>query len=152
MNTDLHFSSKTDDWETPQEFFDKWNRIFHFSLDACATAKNAKCKTYLSKEDGLNSLELDWSPFQRVWMNPPYGYTIGKWIKKAYEESCKGCIVVCLIPARTDVRWWHDYVMRGVIHYVKGRLKFGGATKFAPFPSAVVVFMGNLLEGVRNER
>jgi len=75
-------------------------------------------------------------------MNPPYGRVIGDWMRKAYEESRKGATVVCLVPARTDTRWWHDYAMKGEIRFIKGRLKFGNATVNAPFPNAVVVFRG----------
>ena len=74
------------------------------------------------------------------WMNPPYGRTIGNWMKKAYESSLEGATVVCLVPARTDTGWWHNYAMKGDIEFIKGRLKFGGSKNSAPFPSAVVVF------------
>jgi site-specific DNA-methyltransferase (adenine-specific) len=73
-------------------------------------------------------------------MNPPYGRSIGRWMKKAWEASRSGATVVCLVPARTDTKWWHDFAMRGEIKFLKGRLKFGGCTKSAPFPSAIVVF------------
>ena len=77
----------------------------------------------------------------RCWMNPPYGRGIGKWVQKAYEESLKGTLVVCLLPSRTDTKWWHDYVMKAKeICFIKGRLKFGGAKNSAPFPSCVVIF------------
>ena len=75
-------------------------------------------------------------------MNPPYGRQIGKWLKKAYESSINGAIVVCLIPARTDTAWWHDYVMKGKIRFILGRLKFGNSKNSAPFPSAIVIFKG----------
>lgn len=73
-------------------------------------------------------------------MNPPYGRTIGDWMRKAYESSQNGATVVCLVPARTDTVWWHDYAMRGEIEFIKGRLRFNGHKNSAPFPSAVVVF------------
>ena len=76
-------------------------------------------------------------------MNPPYGREIGKWMKKAYQESKKGIIVVCLIPSRTDTKWWHEYAMKGEIRFIKGRLYFTdqhGKTGTAPFPSAIVIF------------
>jgi hypothetical protein len=72
-------------------------------------------------------------------MNPPYGRDIGKWMKKASESDAT---VVCLVPARTDTKWWHDYAMKGEITFIRGRLKFGNAVNSAPFPSAVVVFRG----------
>ena len=106
MNKGL-FTSQTDNWETPQVFFEKLNDEFHFDLDVCASLANAKCKKFYTKEqDGLNQ---EWTGV--CWMNPPYGREIGKWIKKAYESSINGATVVCLIPARTDTAWWHDYVM-----------------------------------------
>lgn len=130
-------TSKTDDWSTPQDFFDKLNDDFNFTVDVCASHTNHKCDRYYTKEhDGLTH---DWS-HERVWMNPPYGKDISKWMKKAYESSKEGALVVCLVPSRTDTRWWHDYAMKGDITFVRGRLKFGGATNAAPFPSAVVTF------------
>jgi len=138
MNTDLMFSSATDQWATPQAFFAEWDALFRFELDVCADSTNAKCRRYFNKED--NGLAQDWAP-NRCWMNPPYGREIGRWIKKAYDESCKGATVVCLLPARTDTAWWHDYVIEhGEVAFIRGRLKFGNATSSAPFPSAVVVF------------
>ena len=132
----VHFSSATDLWATPQDFFDKQNVIYGFTLDVCATADNAKCARYFTEtDDGLTQ------PWQGVcWMNPPYGRTIGHWMRKAYESSLTGATVVCLVPSRTDTRWWHDYAMKGQIEFIRGRLKFGNAANSAPFPSALVVF------------
>lgn len=126
-------SSATDEWATPQDFFDGLNQEFGFGLDVCATAENAKCDAYYTKEqDGLTQA---WNEASAVcWMNPPYGRQISKWMKKAYEESQKGATVVCLVPARTDTAWWHDYAMRGSVRFVRGRLKFGGGQKQRPFP------------------
>lgn len=73
----------------------------------------------------------------------PYGRTIGQWMKKAYEESQRGALVVCLVPARTDTAWWHDYATKGQVTFIRGRLKFGGHVNSAPFPSATVVFLPN---------
>ena len=130
-------SSNTDLWETPQDFFDKLNEEFHFTLDVCALPENAKCKKYYTPKE--NSLCQEWAGV--CFMNPPYGRQIGKWIKKAYEVSVHGgATVVCLIPARTDTAWWHDYAMKGEVRFLRGRLKFGGAKNSAPFPSAVIVF------------
>lgn len=133
----IHFSSHSTEWETPQYLFDKLNVKYKFNLDVCATSKNAKCNKYYTIED--NGLKQEW--IGNCWMNPPYGREIGKWIKKAYESSLNGAIIVCLIPSRTDTQWWHDYVMRAdKIIYIKGRLKFGNHKNSAPFPSAIVIF------------
>ena len=134
------FSSKTPEWATPQDFYDKLDREFNFDLDPCSTEDNAKCDNFFTEED--NGLEQDWEGF--VFMNPPYGRTIKQWVKKAYQESYKdGTTVVCLLPARTCTQWWHDYCMKArEIRFVKGRLKFGAGTNSAPFPSAVVIFDG----------
>jgi len=134
----VHFSSQTVEWPTPQGLFDELNEEFGFALDPCATDENAKCEMYFTKED--DGLKQDWEK-ETVFMNPPYGREIGEWMKKAYESSFKGATVVCLVPARTDTRWWHDYAMNASeIKFIKGRLKFGDAKNSAPFPSAVVVF------------
>jgi phage N-6-adenine-methyltransferase len=137
MNTDLMFSSATDLWYTPQDFFDKLNAEFGFELDVCDTAENAKCARFYTKED--DGLEQPWEGV--CWMNPPYGRVIGQWVKKAAIEAAKGATVVCLVPARTDTAWWHDYCIKyGDIRFIRGRLKFGGQKNSAPFPSAVVIF------------
>lgn len=130
------FTSQTGEWATPQDFFDRLDDEFHFTLDACATPENAKCERYYTKEqDGLAQ------PWQGVvWVNPPYGREIGKWVRKAYESSLQGAAVVCLLPARTDTAWWHDYCTKGEVRFIRGRLKFGGSKNSAPFPSAVVIF------------
>lgn len=127
------------DWGTPPEVFEPLDAEFHFTLDVCATAENAKCARYFTEEE--DGLAQDWDGV--CWMNPPYGREILGWMKKAYEESRKGATVVCLVPSRTDTRWWHEYAMKAdEIRYVKGRIKFIGAESGAPFPSAVVVFRG----------
>lgn len=137
MNLDVHFSSATDDWATPDAYFSEVvARFGSFDLDACASSSNAKASRYFTKED--DGLRHNWTG--RVWMNPPYGRTIGSWMKKAYESSLNGALVVCLVPARTDTAWWHEYAMQGEVEFIRGRLKFGKAKHSAPFPSALVVF------------
>ena len=132
----VHFSSKTDLWATPQAFYDRYHAVYNFTLDVCASKDNAKCAAYYDIEaDGLSQ---SWHGV--CWMNPPYGRDIGKWMKKAYESSLQGATVVCLVPSRTDTKWWHEYAMQGQIEFIKGRLKFGDAKNSAPFPSAIVVF------------
>jgi site-specific DNA-methyltransferase (adenine-specific) len=138
------FSKESDEWETPQDLFDRLNGEFQFVLDAAATAGNTKCPPkYLSIEFGVDALTIDWcyhSQGRPVWLNPPYS-KIAAFIKKAYEESQKGCTVVCLIPSRTDTKYWHDYVMQAdEVRFIKGRLKFNGGKSGAPFPSCIVVF------------
>lgn len=132
------FTSNTDLWSTPQSFFDKYNTQYHFTLDVCATNENAKCEQYYTKE--IDGLSQEW--FGVCWMNPPYGRDIKYWVKKAYESSIKNsATVVCLLPARTDTAWWHDYCMKAKhIEFIRGRLKFGDSKNSAPFPSAIVVF------------
>ena len=137
MNTGVIFSSDDMTWETPQNIFNKLDNEFNFTLDVCALAETAKCKKYYTPE--TDGLKQEWNG--TCWMNPPYGRQIGEWLKKAYEESLKGNTIVCLIPSRTDTKYWHDYCMKASeIRFVKGRLKFGNATNSAPFPSAVIVF------------
>lgn len=132
------FSSKTDLWETPQDFFDHLNDEFHFNVDVCATPDNAKCDIYFTKEnDGLSQ---SWGGYT-CWCNPPYGREIGKWVQKAFLSSKDGSTVVMLLPARTDTKWFHEYIYnQAEIRFIKGRLKFGNSKNSAPFPSMVVVF------------
>lgn len=137
-NIEVMFSSDDMTWETPWELFLKLHGEFNFTLDVCALPETAKCARYFTPE--INGLEQDWSG-NVCWMNPPYGKEIGIWLKKAYEESLKGAIVVCLIPARTDTQYWHDYCMKAAeIRFIKGRIKFGHSKHAAPFPSAIIIF------------
>jgi len=130
------FTSRTGEWSTPKDTYDILDAEFGFTLDPCATPENAKCERYFTKAD--DGLAQEWRGV--VFMNPPYGRQIGRWIRKAYESALAGATVVCLIPSRTDTRWWHDYCMKGEIRFIKGRLKFGGSKQGAPFPSAIVIF------------
>lgn len=121
MNTDVMFSSKSDMWATPQDFFDKLNKEFRFTVDVCAVRENAKCARFFSPE--VDGLKQEWTGI--AWCNPPYGREIGKWVKKACESSCT---TVALLPARTDTKWFHEYILgKAEIRFVRGRLKFGGA-------------------------
>jgi phage N-6-adenine-methyltransferase len=139
-----------DDWGTPQWLFDLLNQEFHFNFDAAAVCENAKCNIMSS-----DSLNLSWykgvgmPTGGRVWLNPPYSAgNIDKFMQKAYEESQKGAVVVCLVPCATDTRWWHNYVMKAQeIRFIRGRVKFvgydaeGKQIKNSPtFSSCVVIF------------
>lgn len=132
----VHFSSKSNEYSTPQEFFDELEKEFHFTLDPCATKETAKCpKFFTHKEDGLKQ---SWDG-ERVFCNPPYGREIGKWVKKASETT--GGVTVMLIPARTDTKYFHKYIYhKAELRFIQGRLKFGGLKNSAPFPSMIVVF------------
>jgi len=121
------FSSASCHWATPKDLYESLNTEFVFTDDPCPLH---------ATEDGL---ARSWG--ERTYMNPPYGREIGKWLRKAYEESQKGKLVVCLIPSRTDTQWWHECVMKAQeIRFIRGRLKFGDAKNSAPFPSAIVIF------------
>ena len=128
------FTSNTDLWATPQDFYDRLDQEFRFDLDVCALPENAKCARYFSPDD--DGLKQEWNG--TVWCNPPYGRQIGKWVEKAYKS---GCTVVMLLPARTDTGWFHDYIYgKAEIRFVRGRLKFGESKNGAPFPSIVVIY------------
>jgi phage N-6-adenine-methyltransferase len=137
--SNVHFSSKETNVETPADLFLQLSNEFNFTLDACAAEENAQCRTFYTKENSC--LDKDWS-FHTVFMNPPYGRQIGNFIKKAYEESQKenGALVVMLLPARTDTKWFHDYCIKGTIRFIRGRVKFTGMKSMAPFPSMIVIF------------
>lgn len=140
INTKLMFSSKTDQWSTPQDFYDKLNEEFNFTLDPCADEFNHKCDTYFTEEQ--NGLLQDWEG-HTVFCNPPYGNAIKNWVKKCSDESKKyKTTVVMLIPARTDTKYQHDYIFTNAnaICFIKGRLRFGGQKNSAPFPSQIVIF------------
>lgn len=138
----VHYSSQSDDWATPKEFYRRLNAIFNFTLDPCADIFNKTCAKFYTKED--DGLSKSWDG-ERVFMNPPYGRNIGAWVKKASEAKA---LVVCLIPARTDTIWWHEYVIKGggQVTFLKGRLYFGDEAGQAPFPSAIVIFTGGAIK------
>jgi site-specific DNA-methyltransferase (adenine-specific) len=137
------FSKNSDEWETPAALFEILDKEFHFQVDAAATKENAKLSVYFEDLDAVPTLETNWylkDAWERFWLNPPYS-KIGAFMKKAYEESLKGAVVVCLIPSRTDTAYWHDYCMKAhEIRFIRGRLKFGDGKGSAPFPSCIVIF------------
>ena len=122
----VHFSSITDNWNTPKDFYEGLNEEFNFDFDPCP------------QDPTFDGLIIDWGKSNFV--NPPYSQ-ITKWIEKGWRESRRGKVVVMLIPSRTDTRWWHNYCMRArEIRFIKGRLKFSGYKNSAPFPSAIIIF------------
>jgi site-specific DNA-methyltransferase (adenine-specific) len=146
------FSSANDNWATPQSVFEPLNAEFAFTLDPCCHVHTAKCAKYFTaKDDGLR---MSWHG-EKVFMNPPYGKSISLWMKKAYEEAQAGATVVCLVPARTDTKWWHEYSMKSnEIRFCKGRIRFIAANdnevlgekETATFPSAVVIFRNDIVK------
>ena len=138
MVSDVMFTSKSEEWETPQELFDELNGRFAFQLDVCATEGNAKCPDFYTRDQ--DGLKQSWS--HRNWMNPPYGRQLGVWCARADEEAKRGRFTVGLLPARTDTRWFHDFCKHWHCVFLRGRLKFKGAGKPnpAPFPSMLVYF------------
>lgn len=144
MNTQVMFSSQEEKWQTPQHIFDELNQEFNFTLDPCAQHDSAKCKKYYTPvEDGLKQ---SWSG-ETVFVNPPYGRELKKWVKKCHDEAIHGdATVVMLIPSRTDTTYFHDYIYNvAEIRFLRGRIKFiNPYTKkpgdAAPFGSMVVIF------------
>jgi phage N-6-adenine-methyltransferase len=137
---EVYYSSEDLTWETPPEIFALLDKEFNFTLDPCCVKATAKCETYFTPED--DGLAQSWEG-HTVFMNPPYGREIGPWMHKAAEESAlNGLTVVCLVPSRTDPKWWHDTVMQynADVRFVRGRLKFGTSESGAPFSSAIVIF------------
>jgi phage N-6-adenine-methyltransferase len=136
-NFSVLFSKGNDEWPTPPDTFDALDRLFDFQLDACATAENAKCKKFFTKTD--NGLLQDWGKV-RVFCNAPNSQ-ITKWVRKSWEASQAGALVVCLLPSRTDTNWFHNYIQyRAEIHFLHGRLRFGNAKTPAPFASMIVIY------------
>lgn len=140
MISETLFSSKSTEWETPKSLFNELNSEFAFTLDVCATDDNHKCDKYFTKQqDGLIQ---DWEN-ERVFCNPPYGREIIHWVEKCAKHNG---IAVMLLPARTDTKWFHEYIYQkpnASIRFIKGRLKFGGSINSAPFPSMIIIFDNN---------
>ncbi len=145
MNNAACFSSNSEEWRTPDNLYDRLTSEFHFDLDVAASRENSKCYLYYHK--GNSGLTNEWSG--NIWCNPPYGRSIGLWVKKASEEIAAGRspVIVMLLPARTDTRWFHDYIYnspRVEIRFLKGRLKFSNSKDNAPFPSMLVIFRSSV--------
>lgn len=141
VRNDGRWHSRGSDWSTPQDLYDELDNEFHFTLDVCASDWNKKHTNYFSEKD--NALEKDWGN-NICWMNPPYGKVLNNWMKKAYESNTT---VVCLVPSATDTAWWHDYVMKGEIRYLRGRPRFitpEGTWQQTFSPSVIVIFKGKL--------
>lgn len=126
----------TDVWDTPRWLFQALHREFGFTLDPCCDGANAKCDRFFTPAE--NGLLRDWG-HETVFMNPPHS-ELEAWVRKAFGAAQDGALVVCLLPARTDTHWWHDYALKGEIRFIRGRLRFGDREGRAPFPSAVVIF------------
>ncbi len=161
------FSHKSDEWETPDDLYQKLDSEFNFTLDPCATELNKKCEKFYTPEQ--NGLLQSWEG-ETVFINPPFS-KIKRWVEKAYVESkIFGVTCVMLLPARTDTWWFHTYIYDVPdveIRFIRRRLKFKGVTKTvvdfnfdvldehgeptaeykevpindsAPFPSMIVIF------------
>jgi len=132
---DKQFESSEKDWETPSEIFDPLDKEFGFTLDVCASDNNAKCERFFTIDD--DGLTQRWDGV--CWMNPPFGQK-KQWAEKAYVESLYGATVVCLLPARTNTNWWHEFCMKGEVRFIQGRPKFSDAKHGLPQPLAIVIF------------
>lgn len=128
---------RNDDWGTPQKLYDALDREFGFDIDVCANESNHKHERYWTIED--DGLKQNWAGLT-CFMNPPYGRTIGDWIRKAAESASKGAVVVAVIPCRTDARWWADVMKASEIRLIKGRLHYNDGPQTAPFPSCIVIW------------
>jgi len=140
INQALYSSSK-EDWETPQWLYDELNKEFGFTCDVAASHKNHKHRNYYTSD--IDGLKQNWDGI--CWLNPPYGRSIGLWVCKAHMEAQNGATIVMLLPARTDTRYFHDYIYgKHEVRFIRGRLKFGDSKNSAPFPSMIVVFKPNI--------
>lgn len=144
--TDTFKTSNDDTWTTPIKFFEELNAEFNFTLDSAALSSSALCNLWYGPDhpnpDWRDAFNRDWvkdSNGGAIWLNPPYGRTIKKWMAKAEYEALRGGVIVSLVPARTDTIWWHSHCINYQVRFIKGRLKFGNQKNSAPFPSAIVI-------------
>jgi len=134
------FRSSNQEWETPNSIFAPLDKEFGFTLDVAASEDNHKCARYLTEDD--NALLKSWAG-ETCWLNPPYKQ-VGVWVKKAFLESRNGATVICLVQARTNTNWWHNYCMKGEVRFIHGRPKFKGCKHGLPQPLAIVIFRKHL--------
>lgn len=131
------FASNNQAWETPDDLFLRLDNEFHFTRDVCASHENAKCIDYWTEDNSC--LNKKWDGVN--WMNPPYK-DMRKFIEKAYEER-NNAVTVCLVPARTNTKWFSDICMQGEIRFICGRPKFKGCIHGFPQPLMLVIFGKN---------
>lgn len=155
---DALYSSRSEEWETPGYIFNPLRDEFHFTLDAAASGTNFKCARYISKAQNALNPNCNWveqAGFgHSIWLNPPYGRKIGQWMAKAKHTAQIGCPVVCLVHARTDTLWFHNYCYNQSdvcveMRFIKGRVKFVGGKSSAPFPSMLIIFRSPLAGGAQ---
>jgi len=126
FNTKGLMSSHYQKWKTPKWLYEKLNKEFNFDFDPCPENPT---------EDGLL---IEWG--ERNFVNPPYKYN-KLWLKKGVEQWLKGKLVVFLLPARTDTKYFHEYIYnKAELRFIKGRLKFNDGNGSAPFPSMLCIF------------
>ncbi len=137
------------EWKTPGQLYHALDDEFNFTIDACAAGWNSTCLDYYSKDNSC--LDVDWPVNSVVWMNPPYGSEIGKFIKKAYEQYLRGITVICLPPARTETKWFTEYCLKGELRFVQRRIHFihkDGSFGRPRFGNVIVIFKpGNIKAG-----
>lgn len=144
--------AESEEWETPQALYDELNQEFCFLLDAAASEENHKAPYFFTRKDSAFHVGNEWRQFYTVFCNPPYGKQIAKWVEKAAHESLHGAVVVMLLPARTDTKWFHDHCYQNnsvEIRFLRGRVKYklGDKVAPAPFPSMIVIFGNQSLGG-----
>lgn len=146
------YSRASDEWATPDDLYADLDAEFCFTMDVAATDDNAKCATFYTRQEDALTHSWRLTPSHRagrpvMWLNPPYSQ-VRRFMHKARQEAAGGCTVVCLVPSRTDTRWWHESVWDIATHrprcgvevrFLRGRLKFGDGRGSAPFPSAVII-------------
>jgi phage N-6-adenine-methyltransferase len=140
--------SGREECSTPAWLFRELDREFRFTCDVAASAENAKCRLYYSREE--DGLSQQWTGV--CWCNPPYS-RIAPWIEKAYLTAAAGsATVVCLVPVWSDRDWWHRWALLAEIRFIRGRLQFGNHRRgTAPFPLAVLVFGPSLPPDCRGD-
>ena len=132
-------SSRTDKWGTPTDVFKRLDEKFHFDVDVCADETNHKCEVYFNEEQ--DGLKQDWTKYNSVYMNPPYGRHMYAWMEKIYKTSREGGgTCVCCIPCRTDAKWMYFVMMASEVWLIKGRLHYNDSKDGAPFPSCIVIY------------
>jgi site-specific DNA-methyltransferase (adenine-specific) len=116
------------------------HRLYHFTIDAAASAVNSRLPRYWTKEK--NGLLQDWTG-ERVWVNPPFGAReLDAWTNKARLAVLTGCeLVVMIVPVKSDQAWWHTSAMSATeIQFIRGRVTFGGASASYPGPCAILMW------------
>ena len=131
------FKSDSIEYSTPLKIVNPLIDEFGITKDVCASINNYKLSDYWTKED--NALAQFW--IGNCWMNPPFSKDLNKWVKKACNDAIQfGGTKVCLIPVRSNTKWWAEVSVQSEIRFINGEVNFNDAERGLWLPMCIMIF------------